>query len=428
MKTLLLLAALSFARENASVTIGKSVTIPAGETATEVVVIGGDADVQGAVDGSVVVIGGEARINAPVDDDVVALGSVTLGPKAVIEGDVVAVGGTLDADPAAKIRGARNVVTTGNLPIPGGRWLREGPFQLRLIPHADLWAWALAGLFLLGYVLVAAGAPRPVGAAVAALEARPATALLAGLGTLGLVGPVLLLLVISVAGLFVLPFLLCLAVAGFVVGKAALFQFVGQRLGRRSGPAAALIGGVVLTLPLAVPVLGLLAWGLVTAWAMGAAVLAGAELLKAETRPAQPAEARPAEPPAPPLSASGLPRATFGQRAAATGLDLLFVAVLTGVAPMLTFGVGAWAVYQVALWTWKGTTLGGIVCGIRGERLDGRPMDFTVALVRHLASYFSAAAAFVGFFWAAWDPEAQTWHDKIAGTVVVRAPKSEPLV
>jgi uncharacterized RDD family membrane protein YckC len=34
----------------------------------------------------------------------------------------------------------------------------------------------------------------------------------------------------------------------------------------------------------------------------------------------------------------------------------------------------------------------------------------------------------LGFFWIAFDHERQAWHDKIAGTVVVRVPKTVPLV
>lgn len=123
-----------------------------------------------------------------------------------------------------------------------------------------------------------------------------------------------------------------------------------------------------------------------------------------------------------------LPRASFGLRLGATAIDVIAVAVIALVTPVLAFGVFAWAAYQVALWTWKGTTFGGIVCGIKGVRVDGKPMDLTVAAVRHLASWFSALPGFLGFFWAAWDPEGRTWHDKIAGTVVVRVPVTESLV
>jgi uncharacterized RDD family membrane protein YckC len=35
----------------------------------------------------------------------------------------------------------------------------------------------------------------------------------------------------------------------------------------------------------------------------------------------------------------------------------------------------------------------------------------------------SLAALGIGCFWMINDPERQTWHDKIAGTLVVKAPR-----
>jgi uncharacterized RDD family membrane protein YckC len=61
-------------------------------------------------------------------------------------------------------------------------------------------------------------------------------------------------------------------------------------------------------------------------------------------------------------------------------------------------------------------------------RYDGGPLTFSVALVRALAATFSAVAFFLGFFWIGWDPDKQGWHDKIAGTEVIRLPRSAPLV
>jgi len=48
--------------------------------------------------------------------------------------------------------------------------------------------------------------------------------------------------------------------------------------------------------------------------------------------------------------------------------------------------------------------------------------------VRALVGYLSVAAAGLGFLWCIWDSEQQTWHDKVAGTVVVRTPKGTSLV
>ena len=84
--------------------------------------------------------------------------------------------------------------------------------------------------------------------------------------------------------------------------------------------------------------------------------------------------------------------------------------------------------YFIGFYVWRGTTLGGLVLGLKVVRLDGRPIDFACALVRGLGAVFSGIAAGLGFFWCAWDTERQTWHDKLAGTVVVRVEKMQPLV
>jgi uncharacterized RDD family membrane protein YckC len=80
------------------------------------------------------------------------------------------------------------------------------------------------------------------------------------------------------------------------------------------------------------------------------------------------------------------------------------------------------------MWAWRGTTIGGIVVGIKVVRLDGRKMDFATALVRSLGAVFSTIVIGLGYFWAGWDPDKQGWHDKIAGTVVVRVPQAQALV
>jgi uncharacterized RDD family membrane protein YckC len=51
-----------------------------------------------------------------------------------------------------------------------------------------------------------------------------------------------------------------------------------------------------------------------------------------------------------------------------------------------------------------------------------------VALVRGLGAALSVVVLFLGFFWIAWDPDKQGWHDRIAGTVVIRLPRGTPLV
>jgi uncharacterized RDD family membrane protein YckC len=80
------------------------------------------------------------------------------------------------------------------------------------------------------------------------------------------------------------------------------------------------------------------------------------------------------------------------------------------------------------MWKVKGTTIGGIVFGLRVVRRDGRPMDWATAIVRALSCFLSMVVAGLGFIWIAIDDDKQGWHDKIAGTVVVTMPKGVSLL
>jgi uncharacterized RDD family membrane protein YckC len=86
------------------------------------------------------------------------------------------------------------------------------------------------------------------------------------------------------------------------------------------------------------------------------------------------------------------------------------------------------AVYGAVMWKLRGSTIGGIVFDLRVVRRDGRAMDWETAIVRALGCFLSLAVAGLGFFWIAFDDDKQGWHDKIAGTVVVRVAKGTPLV
>ncbi len=61
-------------------------------------------------------------------------------------------------------------------------------------------------------------------------------------------------------------------------------------------------------------------------------------------------------------------------------------------------------------------------------RLDDRPIDWGVAIVRGLAAFLSLVVAGLGFIWVAFDDDKQSWHDKIAGTTIVHVPKGTSLI
>jgi uncharacterized RDD family membrane protein YckC len=130
------------------------------------------------------------------------------------------------------------------------------------------------------------------------------------------------------------------------------------------------------------------------------------------------------------LDASVLPRAGFWIRMGALALDALLVGIVLGMLwhhsphlELLTL-----ATYGAVMWKLRGTTIGGVVCSLKVARLDGRPIDWATAIVRALGCFLSLAVVGLGFLWIVFDDGKQAWHDKIAGTVVVRVPKSLSLV
>jgi uncharacterized RDD family membrane protein YckC len=71
--------------------------------------------------------------------------------------------------------------------------------------------------------------------------------------------------------------------------------------------------------------------------------------------------------------------------------------------------------------TIAGQSIGNRLVGIRIADADnGGPIPWSRALIRALMSYVSAIALLIGYFWMLWDPRNQTWHDKVANTLVVR--------
>src|SRR5262249_51504219 len=94
--------------------------------------------------------------------------------------------------------------------------------------------------------------------------------------------------------------------------------------------------------------------------------------------------------------------ATFWERMGAAFLDMVLVGLLSAIVHVPALGFIVALAYFAGMWTWKGTTVGGIVLGLKVVRQDGQPMTLLVALVRALAAAFSIAVCFLGILWIGW--------------------------
>ncbi len=487
-----------------------------GDAEGNVVAVLGNVNADGRADGNVVAVLGKVRVNGPVDGNVVSiLGGVELGPKARVEGNVVSIGAPAQVDPAAVID--EDLVEVGafkGMPELTGlqAWVRHALLLGRpLALHRDtLWAWGVAGVFLMLYLFIALVMGRSLNACAETLEERPGKTVLAAFLTVLLTPLLLVVLSVTVVGA---PLLFVVSLVAGLIGKAAFLCWLGRRvtlaLGLRHALPAVLVGGVLMLGFYLIPFLGFLLLKLTDTLGLGMVVytlmLAGRSRQKSTTAgaapagrndggpgasgsgnafvpPAPPVPVAPVMPVAPsftpgagdtagvqssfvavppvvgveqemgaqgqaqtqsvptgtsalpglpkiPVTAATLVRAGFGVRLGALLIDCILIFAM---GPVLfnspTPVMFIMAVYLVVLWALKGTTIGGIICGLKIVRLDDRPIDWTTALVRGLAGFLSVLPCGLGFIWVIFDEEKQAWHDKVAGTVVVYAPKGMSLV
>jgi uncharacterized RDD family membrane protein YckC len=89
--------------------------------------------------------------------------------------------------------------------------------------------------------------------------------------------------------------------------------------------------------------------------------------------------------------------------------------------------IGSWVgflilgVYWVLTWSLLGASLGQKALGMHiVNALNGERIDIGKAVIRYIGFVISAIPFALGLIWAGFDPRKQGWHDKIAGTYVVR--------
>ena len=79
------------------------------------------------------------------------------------------------------------------------------------------------------------------------------------------------------------------------------------------------------------------------------------------------------------------------------------------------------AIAVVIFWIKKQATPGKMIIAARiADAQTGADMSTRQAVIRYLAYFVSIIPLCLGLIWVAFDPRKQGWHDKIAGTVVVR--------
>ena len=429
------------------------------------------------IGGSLIVVGGNVKVaeGAKVNQDLVVIGGYD-GAAGFAPG-----GGHVVIGTAALGSSLRAFVP----------WLMGGLLMGRPIVPSLWWVWTVAAVFFFINLILNLLFDSPIRASTATLRATPLSTFMTGLLVMLLAGPVCVLLAVSVIGIAVIPFFLCALLIGVLLGKIAFARWIGMSMIHQDDPAdrreslrSFIIGSAVMCIAYMIPIVGLVTWAMAGVFGLGAATMAFGSAYRRE-HPKKPKPPKPVPPVAdvppvvgvPPVVAApmmveqpagdaplamaavepevvaepdlgaesphdgtlrsllSLPRGPFIDRLAAFVLDFILIVIVAQAldldrgfdAPLGRIGLLLAVAYHVGFWTWKQTTLGGIICNLRLVRTDGQPLQFSEALVRGLTGIFSLAVAGLGFLWILRDPERQAWHDRVAGTYVVKVPRSYPI-
>ena len=138
----------------------------------------------------------------------------------------------------------------------------------------------------------------------------------------------------------------------------------------------------------------------------------------------------------------------FWPRVGASIIDAIIVLIITAPPLVAIYGWGyftdqdqpffagpadfliSWALPAVGVilfWLYKQATPGKMAVSARVvDARTGNTLTVGQSIGRYLAYFVAILPLFLGIIWIAFDPRKQGWHDKLAGTVVVRSKHRGP--
>ena len=299
-------------RERDAVAVGQKGTLRSDESCDHFVVVLGTADCKGHVGSDAVIVGGDAEINGTIEGDLVLIMSKAhIGSNTVVKGQMVVVGPAPDIEAGARI--SRRGTEFSTPPFLGAAdYVTKGLLWGRPFPPGVRWVWWVALTMFSITFLITLLFPRPVSNCVKVLRARPFACFFAGIGFRILFPLLVILAACTVILIPVIPFLFCIVIAGGFLGKAALCVALGQLLVPHDEDSNGLtllagfvIGAVLIYCLYMIPFLGMFVYLIVWPAILGAAMLSRFGVPRAKRL--APSTPTPQSPPTPVTPASQTP-------------------------------------------------------------------------------------------------------------------------
>jgi len=283
--------------DNDVVARGQSLTINKDQSVESAVVYSGNLTVDGNVEEDAVVFGGNMEVNGHIAGDATAFGgNIVLNPGASVEGDVASFGGIVERREGAHVAGSSESIGGSRFGMAVAEGVKDALVQgtneaeVEAAAEADdhvhhdrddsmggfaAFLLQFGLLFGLGFLFMIF-APARMKEIEAEIKREPVKSGLVGLLGLIALGPLSLLLVVTLIGIPVAFALWVVAGLGIAMGFAALANGIGMRLpllrGRKTQAAVLALGLLPMLLLFQIPVLGAVAFFLVLCIAAGAVI------------------------------------------------------------------------------------------------------------------------------------------------------------
>ncbi len=218
--------------------MGGTVTVN-GKVEGDIAVFGGNLDIIGTVNRDAAVFGGNINNQGSIEGDLVVIGgTVLLDSGSVVAGDILMVGGTVDRDDNAQVFGKVESVEIEALEHVLPQISRAFRFPRMFPAHRIFPRLAFVGMLVVLYVfnlLILAIFPYAIDKIADRVQLNVWAALGLGLAIEILFVPVLLLLTISIIGIPLAILLPMAVLIGTLFGFSALALIIGSRISKGFG-------------------------------------------------------------------------------------------------------------------------------------------------------------------------------------------------
>lgn len=226
---------------------------------------------------NIVCINGNVTLNGTVEENILLLnGNLSLGRDAIIKGETVVIGGTVNKSRGTQIAGGITSMSSDQVMKISNSWKYYEPKAPKIFKFiGPVFSLSFIILILLAVMLF----PKTIGGISFVAESTPWKTLGFGIITSLLILPITFLLLISLLGITLVPLFFVALIIIVLLGTVAIYQLIGKKIAglfRIKGIPMlweTILGIITISIIKLFPIIGGFASIVISTFALGAGVI-----------------------------------------------------------------------------------------------------------------------------------------------------------